>query len=278
MTQAELKQAYAKERRRLKQFVRRAEKRGYWFIDDVIPSKPKKITEASVRRLQRLTPEKLYKKAEWVDIETGEVISPKKHQKEVRKQAVQKAKATRQAKKTPLIKTPTTGNEDKTPRPQEMKNPPSTPPSEAPSRSIIDRIVLEIESIPDTIYYKKGKVDMIGKKNALQMILESRLTEAQNNEEDYEYLVKQAQAGDENAKRALESGDYDDFFIEDLEREYLENEDAIFRDLDNIAFDSDDVKANDSYISVATILAGGMGMSDYMRAQVSDMTDYVNGY
>lgn len=73
-TQAE--RDYSKQVRRIKQFIRRAEKRGYQFDEDVIPQRPKRITQASVRKLAKLTPEKLYQKAEYGGSASyGEVVS-----------------------------------------------------------------------------------------------------------------------------------------------------------------------------------------------------------
>ena len=53
---------YDKQVKRIKQFVRKAEKRGFIFPDNVIPSKPKRITKASVRKLAKITPKELYKR------------------------------------------------------------------------------------------------------------------------------------------------------------------------------------------------------------------------
>lgn len=73
-TQAE--RDYSKQIRRVKQFIRRAEKRGYQFDEDVIPQRPKRITQASVRKLAKLTPEKLYQKAEYGGSASyGEVVT-----------------------------------------------------------------------------------------------------------------------------------------------------------------------------------------------------------
>ena len=60
---SEVQRQYEKELKRIKQFIRRAEKRGYRFPDNVIPPKPKRITRASVSRLQKIKPQTLYKKA-----------------------------------------------------------------------------------------------------------------------------------------------------------------------------------------------------------------------
>lgn len=73
-TQAE--RDYSKQVIRIKQFIRRAEKRGYQFTEDVLPQRPKRVTQASVRKLAKLTPEKLYQKAEYGGSATyGEVVS-----------------------------------------------------------------------------------------------------------------------------------------------------------------------------------------------------------
>ena len=70
-----VKQQYEKERKRLQQFARRAEKRGYMTEEgatpaSLIPQRPKTITAASVRRLQKLTADKMYDKLVAVDWDT----------------------------------------------------------------------------------------------------------------------------------------------------------------------------------------------------------------
>lgn len=65
--QKELEKQYNKERRRIKQFIKRAENRGYSFEKEMIPQKPKRITKASVNRLHKITPDKLYLGASYVD-------------------------------------------------------------------------------------------------------------------------------------------------------------------------------------------------------------------
>lgn len=68
-------QAYNRELKRIKQFIRRAEKRGFNYIDNVIPEKPIKITKKSVKELQKLTPKALYSKATYKDPNTGAVLT-----------------------------------------------------------------------------------------------------------------------------------------------------------------------------------------------------------
>lgn len=95
-----VKKAYQKERNRLQHFVRAAGKRGYLWEKKPIPEIPKTVTEASVRRLQKLTPTELYKKALYIaDTETGELIPGTLGRKVERKKAAEKGKRTREIKK-----------------------------------------------------------------------------------------------------------------------------------------------------------------------------------
>lgn len=66
---------YNKQIKRIKNFIRRAEKRGFKFDENIIPKKPKRITESSVNKLKRLTPEKLYSKSVYGGVATnGEIV------------------------------------------------------------------------------------------------------------------------------------------------------------------------------------------------------------
>lgn len=88
--------AYSKQVKRIKQFIRRAEKRGYHFADDVLPQQPKRITQASIRKLQNLTPEKLYQKAVYGGESTGgEIVKGTEGVKLERSLRAQKAAQTR---------------------------------------------------------------------------------------------------------------------------------------------------------------------------------------
>ena len=89
-----VEQEYNKQLKRVKSFTRRAEKKGFVFSENVIPSRPKRITQASVRKLKKLTPNKLYQKAEYVSEATyGEVISGKKGLQIVKQQQKEQRKA-----------------------------------------------------------------------------------------------------------------------------------------------------------------------------------------
>lgn len=66
-------QAYKKEINRIRNFVRRASKRGYTF-EDVIPEMPSRVTAERLREIRKQTPELLYRKAKYIDPVTGDVF------------------------------------------------------------------------------------------------------------------------------------------------------------------------------------------------------------
>lgn len=68
-----VQQQYKKERNRIQSAMRRLEKQGYVLPDDLLPSTPKKITQASINRLKKITTEAIYKKSVRLDVETGEI-------------------------------------------------------------------------------------------------------------------------------------------------------------------------------------------------------------
>lgn len=98
--QQAINKAYAKERNRIKSFLRRAIKRGYQFPEDIIPAVPKRKTEASIRKLKRLTKEVLYEKAIYGGSASyGEVVSAKEGLKLERAERAKRASETRKANK-----------------------------------------------------------------------------------------------------------------------------------------------------------------------------------
>ena len=98
--QQSINKAYAKERNRIKSFVRRAEKRGYSFPESIIPSIPKRKTEASIRKLKKLTKEVLYSKASYGgEATSGEIVSGKEGLKLERQLRAKRASETRKEKK-----------------------------------------------------------------------------------------------------------------------------------------------------------------------------------
>lgn len=98
--QQAINKAYAKERNRVKTFVRRAEKRGYSFPESIIPSIPKRKTEASVRKLKKLTKDVMYSKATYGGESTyGEIVSGKEGLKLERQLRAKRAAETRKKNK-----------------------------------------------------------------------------------------------------------------------------------------------------------------------------------
>lgn len=92
---AQLLKEYNKERNRIKRFIRNAEKRGYVFEPNLIPSRPKTITSGSVRRLSKITPAQLYNKAYAISAVTGQPITVQQRKREIREEAARKAWETR---------------------------------------------------------------------------------------------------------------------------------------------------------------------------------------
>lgn len=90
---------YKKQVKRLKQAVRRAEKRGYIVPENVIPKQPKRITKKSVERLKKITTDEIYSKSEKLGFETGELIPGKVARKQERSEAAKKAAKTRKEKR-----------------------------------------------------------------------------------------------------------------------------------------------------------------------------------
>ena len=96
---SQLLKEYNKERNRIKRFIRNAEKRGYVFEPNLIPPKPKTITSGSIRRLSKIIPAQLYKKAYAISAVTGQPITVEQRKREIREEATSKAWETRRRKK-----------------------------------------------------------------------------------------------------------------------------------------------------------------------------------
>lgn len=97
VNKTEAEKQYAKELQRIKRFIKRAEQRGFRFSEDVIPTKPKKITSRSVQKLKKIKPQQLYKKSTAIS-ELGKIISGTERRIEERKLASRKAVETRRKK------------------------------------------------------------------------------------------------------------------------------------------------------------------------------------
>lgn len=109
---SEIQQEYRKERNRIQRFIKRAEKRGYVFDENILPKIPKRITKASVSRLKKITPKTLYRKSIYGGEATqGEVVKGLEGLKQERSQRARKASQTRKANRQAeqrFFATPTT--------------------------------------------------------------------------------------------------------------------------------------------------------------------------
>lgn len=103
MTQKQLIKEIRKERKRVQQNIRRMEKRGFFFDDFEVPqneyTKRGNVSKKTLNKLKELTPNVLYKKARWVDTETGEILSGIERRKEERHQRSVKSAQTRKYKR-----------------------------------------------------------------------------------------------------------------------------------------------------------------------------------
>lgn len=90
---------YKKQVKRLKQAIKRAEKRGYLVPENILPKQPKKVTTKSVERLKKITTKEIYAKSEKLDLETGELIPGEVARKQEKSESSKKAAKTRKAKK-----------------------------------------------------------------------------------------------------------------------------------------------------------------------------------
>ena len=86
--------AHKKQLKRVRDFIRRAEKRGYRFSDSLKES----LRTLSTQKLKSFTPEKLYKQATALS-DSGEIISGTERRKEERSASAQKGAITKREKK-----------------------------------------------------------------------------------------------------------------------------------------------------------------------------------
>lgn len=103
---SDVQQAYRKERRRIQRQIRRMENRAY-DVPSLLPDMPKRITQASINRLKKISTEYLYKHSRYIDIDTGEILTGEQGRKKERKEAALRAAATRRELKKELVTPPT---------------------------------------------------------------------------------------------------------------------------------------------------------------------------
>ena len=161
--QTQNQKAFQKERRRLLQAVNRAKKQGYIFPENIVPSLPKRVTKKSIERIHSLKPKDLYKKAQYLYEETGEIVPALQRKQEVKRIGIEKTKLKRKNK---------------------AKRQEITTPIYYPTISIIDVIrdrIIELQR------EAKPPVDISFRKNEVLSIFDDTVTFYEMNENISEY-------------------------------------------------------------------------------------------
>lgn len=91
-------QLYKKELKRIQSFIKKAEKRGYQFFENVVPEMPNRVTQQDLYKIRKLTPELLYRKSVgWLN---GTKVRGTEKRTAERKVSAEKATITRKMCKT----------------------------------------------------------------------------------------------------------------------------------------------------------------------------------
>lgn len=162
----ELQKAFQKERRRLLQAIRRGEKQGYIFQENIVPDLPKRVTKTALKRIKKTKPKDLYKTAQYLYQETGEVVPAEQRRQEVKREAIRKAKETRK-----------------------IKNKISIPnvPVYYPTISILDTIR---DRISELTRESKPPIPIESRKNELVNIFDDTITIYSENISEYEHYLE----------------------------------------------------------------------------------------
>lgn len=157
---------FLNEVKRIKQAVRRLEKRGYRFSSDVIPEMPKRVTKTVIKRLQELKTKDLYEKATALDEETGEIIGGLEKRQIEHQERARKSAETRARKKK---------KEEKREQEKEQYYPNG---GDIIANNILDEFISKIEEIPEdfeeVIRYKSNKkaiAAFVARKNSKHTLL-----------------------------------------------------------------------------------------------------------
>ena len=209
---------YRKQRKRVLSAYRRLEKMGFIFDKNPVPKIPKKITQSSIIRLAKITPEQLRQKSEYI---IGEkIVRYKTHKQQVKEEIKQIRKSLR-----------------------EQQEPQTSIPVDIPTVSYIDKFREQVEQafgnienfrndvtdLPDerTFYHGRNNpvtyMDLSPYKNLFMSLLDDRI----------------AEDGEE--------------FVEQL---LFENADKIADNLKAIQYDSDEHRVVHACESIPPILKG----------------------
>lgn len=94
----EIQIKYEKEYKRVKQFIRRAEKRGYVFSESITPKKLKRPTVKSIEKLSKMTPQYLYSKSKYTDTTSGKTVKGTEGRRIEQRESAKKSALTRKNK------------------------------------------------------------------------------------------------------------------------------------------------------------------------------------
>lgn len=271
--QQAINKAYAKERNRLKSFVRRAEKRGYSFPDTIIPSIPKRKTEASIRKLKKLTKDVLYSKATYGGEATfGEIVSGKEGLNLERKLRAKKASETRKANKEAEQRfwTSTDGT----------KVPVTDVPALAYAQAVNDLVdkLKEIISTMDVYYYTSVTGKRVRRKPEVAEIANRALNEILS------ALDEVLEEVGNTIMKTLPKEQQKDFNVIDLGKNRVGEElsshwDDIQKWLGIIHYDSDGDLVRASAQAIINLLSSiaGFTLSEYAMRSFEDLDDMMDG-
>lgn len=271
--QQAINKAYAKERNRLKSFVRRAEKRGYSFPDTLIPSIPKRKTEASIRKLKKLTKDVLYSKATYGGEATfGEIVSGKEGLNLERKLRAKKASETRKANKEAEQRfwTSTDGT----------KVPVTDVPALAYAQAVNDLVdkLKEIISTMDVYYYTSVTGKRVRRKPEVAEIANRALNEILS------ALDEVLEEVGNTIMKTLPKEQQKDFNVIDIGKNRVGEElsshwDDIQKWLGIIHYDSDGDLVRASAQAIINLLSSiaGFTLSEYAMRSFEDLDDMMDG-
>lgn len=271
--QQAINKVYAKERNRLKSFVRRAEKRGYSFPDTLIPSIPKRKTEASIRKLKKLTKDVLYSKATYGGEATlGEIVSGKEGLNLERKARAKKASETRKENKEAEQRfwTSTDGT----------KVPVTDVPALAYAQAVNDLVdkLKEIISTMDVYYYTSVTGKRVRRKPDVAEIANRALNEILS------ALDEVLEEVGNTIMKTLPKEQQKDFNVIDLGKNRVGEElsshwDDIQKWLGIIHYDSDGDLVRASAQAIINLLSSiaGFTLSEYAMRSFEDLDDMMDG-
>lgn len=251
----ELLEQYRRERRRVNQLIRRAEKRGFIIPKSAKPGKPlKRPTEKSIERLKAITPEAIYERAKYKSQgktyrgEEARKIARKEAREQTAKKKAEQAKskaeqaAREEAEK--IFNIEITGLEKAAEKPASR---PETEPTIEPPPKEADIIIHNVEEAlpePDDenefeVGYGEGAIMYVEEEfESWERPLNSSDWYAERKEKDKDKMrrlfheVLERDGADEVAKRILSNGDRFKWLLDrilygsdgrgDLERDFVE--------------------------------------------------------